>query len=61
MLLFWVFTCIPTNTHGLSMIIAMHVCRHFLVCRLETKGVNRYTKKHLKYMCGNDGLKHLIF
>jgi hypothetical protein len=28
-------------------IIDMHVCRHFLVCRLEAKGVNLYTKKHL--------------
>jgi hypothetical protein len=25
----------------------MYVSRHFLVCRLEVKGVNLYTKKHL--------------
>jgi hypothetical protein len=25
----------------------MHVCRHLLVYRLETKGINLYTKKHL--------------
>jgi hypothetical protein len=25
----------------------MHVSRHRLVCRLEAKGVNLYTKKHL--------------
>jgi hypothetical protein len=38
----------------------MYVCRHLLLCRLEAKEVNLYTKKHLD-TCGNDRLKHLIF
>jgi hypothetical protein len=39
----------------------MHVCRYLLVYRLKVKRVNIYTKNHLRYICINDRLKHLIF
>jgi hypothetical protein len=39
----------------------MHVCRHLLVCRLEVKGVNLYTKKHLDTYVAMMGYNILYF
>jgi hypothetical protein len=42
-------------------IIVMHVCKYLLVCRLETKGVNLYTKKHLDTYVAMMGYNILYF
>jgi hypothetical protein len=39
----------------------MHVSRHLLVCMLEAKGVNIYTKKHLHTCMTMMGLNILYF